>query len=274
MCCSTCRTSSIDTGSMRPAFTDRGHRLFGRARDDVLEVRAREVLRGGDDRRQLDAGDRAAGEVVPEDRLARSGASGGRTRVIRSKRPGRSSAGSTSHGAFVAASTNRPSLSADIESISSSSVFTMPRRPDQPEPMLDRRAPIASISSRNSTVGRARLRAFAKTACSFCSRLAEVRAEHVREAHGEEPGAELAGDRAGDEGLAAAGRAVEQQAGRAGDFPNAAATSGCCIGSRKLSRRRCFTSSSPPTSASVGRRPLDVGLRLVEAVVPAGRDLL
>jgi hypothetical protein len=103
------------------------------------------------------------GQVVAQDR-ARAGASGGSTSSIRSNRPGRRRAGSTSHGWLVAPSTNRPSSG---WSSSASSVFTVLRRLEECV-RCERFCPSASTSSKNSTHGAWR-RAAAKTCARFRS---------------------------------------------------------------------------------------------------------
>ncbi|CPU66679.1 Uncharacterised protein [Mycobacteroides abscessus] len=98
---------------------------------------------------------------------SRAGSSGGRTSTTRSNRPGRRSAVSTSHGWLVAPSTNRPSLSEPMPSISWRSWLTTVRMPDEPE-YCARLPPIASTSSRNRTAG-ASCRARWNRAWRFCS---------------------------------------------------------------------------------------------------------
>ena len=66
----------------------------------------------------------------------------------------------------------------------------------------------------------------------------------------DELGAHLAGDGAGHERLAAAGRAVEQQAAAQRLAVAAGAARGCASGPGRRASRRCLTSSMPPTSAS------------------------
>ncbi len=138
----------------------------------------------------------------------RAGSSGGSTSSVRSSRPGRRSAVSTSHGWLVAASTKTPSLSAWAPSSSASSWLTTLRPPEWRRWL--RFWPIASSSSRNSTHGPAR-RAAANASWSLRSDSPSHMSSTSLRPIEKKLGAELAGDGAGEERLAAAGRAVEQQ---------------------------------------------------------------
>ena len=141
-------------------------------------------------------------------RPARSGAS---ICICRSKRPGRSSAGSSTSGRLVAAIRMTPPRTSK-PSISTSSWFSVCSRSSWPPPMpAPRWRPTASISSMKTIAGAFSL------ACSNRSRtrrgadtdehLDEVRAGDRVERHGG-----LAGHRPREQGLAGAGRAVEQHA--------------------------------------------------------------
>ena len=76
---------------------------------------------------QVDPGHRPFPQVVAEHAFSRRRPSGGSTSSVRSKRPGRRKAESTSHGWLVAASRNTPVLSDATSSSSSSSWFTADR---------------------------------------------------------------------------------------------------------------------------------------------------
>ena len=140
---------------------------------------------------------------------SRAGRSGGSTSTVRSSRPGRRSAVSTSHGWFVAASTNTPSLSACAPSSSASSWLTTLRPPEWRRWL--RFWPSASSSSRKSTQGAAR-RAASNASCSRRSDSPSHMSSTSLRPSEKNARAELAGDRAREERLAAAGRAVQQQA--------------------------------------------------------------
>ena len=118
--------------------------------------------------------------------------------------------GSTSHGALVAASTKTPVVVAlhavELGRAADCRAYASPR-----SCIWLRLWPSASISSRNSTHGRVapgRLEELVQVALG----LADPHVQHVDDRQRGELRAHLAGDRPGQEGLAAAGRAVEQQA--------------------------------------------------------------
>ncbi len=137
--------------------------------------------------------------------------SGGGTKTARSKRPGRRRAPSTSQGALVAPRTKMPSFWLATPSSSASSWLTTPRRAEADRPSPDRERPRASISSKNSTQGACDA-GVGEEVGDVVLALAHPAAEHVREPHGDEPCPELTGDRAGQVGLSAPRRAVQQQA--------------------------------------------------------------
>ena len=142
--------------------------------------------------------------------------SGGWTAIRRSKRPGRSSAGSRTSGRFVAAMTitlvpaSKPSISVRIWfSVCSRSSWP----PLIPPTLPERERPIASSSSMKMIAGAASL------ACLNRSRTREaptptIASTNSDAGHGEEAALGLAGDRAGEQRLAGARRAVEQHAAR------------------------------------------------------------
>ena len=141
-------------------------------------------------------------------RPCRSGAS---TAICRSKRPGRSSAGSRMSGRLVAAIRMTPPLTSK-PSISTSSWFSVCSRSSWPPPRpAPRCRPTASISSTKTMAGRVGLGLLEQVAdpagADADEHLDEVRAGDRVERH-----AGLAGDGAGEQRLAGAGRAVEQHA--------------------------------------------------------------
>ena len=139
--------------------------------------------------------------------------SGRSSTTWRSKRPGRRSAGSRTSGRLVAATTitlvfvSKPSISTRIWfSVCSRSSWLPPR----PAP---RWRPTASISSTKTMHGELRL------ACSNRSRTrrgadAHEHLHELRAGDREEGHARLAGDGAGEQGLAGSGRADQQHAAR------------------------------------------------------------
>ena len=148
------------------------------------------------------AGDGAGSPPGPAGPAAAPAASGrtGRAGAARCPRP----TGGWSRRARTRRRCGRPA-----ESISASSWLTVLRM------LLDvvrceRLWPSASTSSKNSTQGALR-RAAAKICGQVALAAAGPHVQHVGHAELGEPGADLAGHRPGDEGLAAAGRAVEQQ---------------------------------------------------------------
>ena len=134
--------------------------------------------------------------------------SGGETRIWRSKRPGRRSAGSSFSSRFDAAITTRSPVE-EKPSISTSNWLSVCSRSELlSEP---RTAPTASISSMKTIAGRVLAR-LAEQAPD--PRRAESR-EHLDERSrrlGEELRAGLVRDRLGQQRLAGAGRAVQQDA--------------------------------------------------------------
>ena len=193
----------------------------------------RAVLAGGEQRRLVDdvgqvgAGhaDGALGQRTGSRRRARTacpwsappgspaGPSGraAPTGICRSNRPGRSSAGSRMSGRLVAAIRMMPPL-ASKPSISTSSWFSVCSRSSCPPPMpAPRCRPTASISSTKMIAGRVRLGLLEQVAhpggADADEHLDEVGAGDRVERH-----AGLAGDRAREQRLAGAGRAVEQHA--------------------------------------------------------------
>ena len=137
--------------------------------------------------------------------------SGRSTTIWRSKRPGRSSAGSRMSGRLVAAIRMMLSFISK-PSISTSSWFSVCSRSSWPPPMpAPRWRPTASISSMKMMQGEF---------CFACSKRSRTRAgadadEHLDEVGAgdrEERDAGLAGDGAREQRLTGAGRAVEQHA--------------------------------------------------------------
>ena len=142
--------------------------------------------------------------------------SGGWTAMRRSKRPGRSSAGSRTSGRFVAPRTitfvpgSKPSISVRIW-LSVCSRSSWP--PLIPPTLPDRERPIASSSSMKTIAGAASL------ACLNRSRTREAPTPTIASTNSEadmreEGGVRLARDRAGQQRLAGPGRPVEQHAAR------------------------------------------------------------
>ena len=180
--------------------------------DEVREVGAREARRAARracrDRCRCRA---ACPWCAPRGSCRRPLRSGRSTTIWRSKRPGRSSAGSRMSGRFVAAI--RMMLSLIVKpSISTSSWFSVCSRSSWPPPRpAPRWRPTASISSMKMMHG---------LACLACSKRSRTRraptptniSTKSEPGDGEERDAGLAGDRAGEQRLAGAGRAVEQHA--------------------------------------------------------------
>ena len=139
--------------------------------------------------------------------------SGFGTTTWRSKRPGRSSAGSSTSGRLVAAIRMMPSF-ASKPSISTSSWLSVCSRSSLPPPRpAPRWRPTASISSMKMMQGAFFL------ACSNMSRTraradADEHLDEVGAGNGEERHVGFARDRARDQRLAGAGRADEQHAAR------------------------------------------------------------
>ena len=143
--------------------------------------------------------------------FSRPSTSGLGTTTWRSKRPGRSSAGSSTSGRLVAAIRITPSL-ASKPSISTSSWFRVCSRSSLPPPRpAPRWRPTASISSMNTMQGACFL------ACSNMSRTREAPtptniSTKSEPGDREERHVRLAGDGAREQGLAGAGRADQQHA--------------------------------------------------------------
>ena len=177
---------------------------------------------------------------------ARAGASGGSTSAIRSSRPGRRSAPSTSHGALVAARTKTPSLLPSMPSSSASNWLPRVRRTDECSWL--RLCPSASISSRNSTHGALR-RAASKISCRFFSELPT----HMLRTSTMDSARNLA---CISPATARARNVLPQPGGPYSSrpprrlLPYIARSCGLRSGPRNASSSRCFTSVMPPTSAS------------------------
>ena len=175
----------------------------------------------------------------------RAGRSGGRTSSIRSNRPGRRRAGSTSHGWFVAPRTNTPSRVARRVHLGEQLVHDVAHgaRVGQVRALLAERVDLVEEQhTRGAAPGRGEDLgdvALART---------HVHVEHVADADLEEACAQLPGHGARQERLPAAGRPVEQQPA-ARVAPNARASAGLRIGPRNASSSRSLTLSMPPTSA-------------------------
>ena len=180
--------------------------------EHVGQVGAGEAGRAPGDCLQVDAGGHrlAAGVDLEHLRGARGGPAG-TTWICRSKRPGRSSAGSRMSGRLVAAIRMTPPETSK-PSISTSSWLRVCSRSSCPPPSpAPRWRPTASISSTKMIAGALAL------ACSKRSRTrrgadADEHLDEVRAGDGEERDAGLTGHGAGQQGLAGAGRAVEQHA--------------------------------------------------------------
>ena len=180
--------------------------------EHVREVGAREARRLAGDDLEVDARRRAACPCACTSRIflrpLRSGAS---TPIWRSKRPGRSSAGSRMSGRLVAAMRMTFVLGSK-PSISTSSWLSVCSRSSWPPPMpAPRWRPTASISSTKMIAGRVLLGLVEQVAhaarADADEHLDEVRAGDRVERH-----ARLARDGAGEQGLAGSGRAVQQHA--------------------------------------------------------------
>ena len=137
--------------------------------------------------------------------------SGRSTTIWRSKRPGRSSAGSRMSGRFVAAIRMMLSFSSK-PSISTSSWFSVCSRSSWPPPRpAPRWRPTASISSMKMMHGR-RLLGLLEQVAHARGADADEHLDEVGAGDREERHARLAGDRAREQRLAGAGRPVEQHA--------------------------------------------------------------
>ena len=139
----------------------------------------------------------------------RSSSSGSGTTTWRSKRPGRSRAGSRMSGRLVAAIITMPSV-ASKPSISESIWLRVCSRSSWPPPRpAPRLRPIESISS-TKMIARPSLRADWNRSRTAAGADADEHLHEVRAGHRQERHAGLAGDGPGDEGLAGA-RGPDQQ---------------------------------------------------------------
>ena len=181
---------------------------------EVREVRAGEAGRERRHLLELHAGRELHLARVDRQDLRAPARSGRSTSTCRSKRPARSSAGSRISGPVGRARAARCRPSGSKPSSSTSSWFSVCSFSSWPPPCpasTPRARPSASSSSMKMMAG------------AFCARLLEQVA-HARRAHadehlhelraadGEERHARLAGDRLGEQRLAGAGRADEQDA--------------------------------------------------------------
>ena len=186
--------------------------------------------------------------------------SGFGTTTWRSKRPGRSSAGSSTSGRLVAAIRMTPSLLSK-PSISTSIWFSVCSRSSLPPPRpAPRCRPTASISSMKMMQGAFFL------PCSNMSRTrrradADEHLDEVGTGDGEERHVRLAGDGARQQRLAGAGRADQQHA-LAGSCRRGAGTSAGPSGTRRSPavrpsprrcRRRRRTSRGPASRSACAR---------------------
>ena len=181
--------------------------------DEVREVGPGEAGRLAGDALEVDALSRGL-PLAWTLRIAVRPFMSGRSRMTwRSKRPGRSSAGSSTSGRLVAATTitfvfvSKPSISTRIWLRVCSRSSCEPPRP------APRWRPTASISSTNTMHGRVALGLVEQVAhaagADAHEHLDELRAGDAEEGH-----AGLAGDRAGEQGLAGAWGPDEQDAAR------------------------------------------------------------
>ncbi len=178
--------------------------------EEVGEVGAGEAGGSTGDQRQVDSRGRGASRSAWTARIAlRPARSGRSTTIWRSKRPGRSSAGSRMSGRFVDASRMTP-LRWSKPSISTRSWLRVCSRSSWPPPTpAPRWRPTASISSTKTIAGRGGLGLLEEVPDPGCAdadeHLDEIGAADRKERH---PG--RAGDGAGQQGLAGAGRPVEE----------------------------------------------------------------
>ena len=184
--------------------------------DEVGEVGADHARRGRRDPAEVDVGaERHGARVHLEDRLAPV-RSGGCTATRRSKRPGRSSASSSTSGRFVAAITitpvdeSKPSISVRIWFSVCSRSSLPPLNPATPEL---RERPIASSSSMKTIAGAASFACVEEVAHARRAD-ADDRLDELRRRQREERRARLAGDRTREQRLAGTRRAGEQHAVR------------------------------------------------------------
>ena len=218
--------------------------------DDVGEVGAGEAGRAAGDDLQVDVGRRSACPWrAPRGSARRPCMSGRSTAIWRSKRPGRSSAGSRMSGRLVAAMRMTPPLTSK-PSISTSIWLSVCSRSSCPPPMpAPRCRPTASISSMKMIAGAFCLGLLEQVAdaagADADEHLDEVRAGDRVERH-----ARLAGDGAGQQRLAGAGRAVQQHA--LGDLGADGLELGRAPARNSLiSWSSSMASSTPATSANV-----------------------
>ena len=179
---------------------------------EVGEVGAAHAGRAAGDDVDVDVGrDLLVAEVHLEDRRRARPGSGSGTTIWRSKRPGRSSAGSSTSGRLVAAIITMPSV-ASKPSISASIWLSVCSRSSWPPPSpAPRLRPMESISSTKMIAG-ACLRAVCEQVAHPGRADADEHLHEVGAGDRDERHAGLAGDGPGDERLAGARRADEQHA--------------------------------------------------------------
>ena len=199
----------------------------------------------------------------------RSSSSGSGTTIWRSKRPGRSSAGSRMSGRLVAAIITMPSV-ASKPSISASIWLSVCSRSSWPPPRpAPRLRPIESISS-TKMIARPMLAGLLEQVADAAGADADEHLHEVGAGDRQERHAGLTGDGAGDERLAGAGRADEQHALRdaRADLLELARA---CFRKSTTSVISCFT---PLVAGDVGerRRRLVGGVDLGPAA-PDGHDV-
>ena len=178
---------------------------------DVGQVGAGEAARLLGDDVQVDVlAQRLVGACARAGSARGPSTSGGETKTWRSKRPGRSSAGSSFSSRLEAAmTTTRPSAAEAKPSISTSSWLSVCSRSELlSEP---RRAPTASSSSMKMIAGCVLARLAEQAADARGAEAGEHLDERGRRLR-EELRARLVGDGLGQQRLAGAGRAVEQDA--------------------------------------------------------------
>ena len=176
----------------------------------------------------------------------RARSSGRSTRMRRSKRPGRSSAGSRTSGRLVAARTTTSSFRSK-PSISESSWFSVCSRSSLPPPGRCR-ATTDGVDLVDEHDGRRALLGLLEEIAHPSRAHADEHLDELRAADGEERDARFAGDRAGQQRLARARRPDQENA--AGNLSSQPLEPSGSFRNSTISRRSDLAAFSPATSSN------------------------